>query len=154
MKEIGYDKLFHLAVVFDTSKGRVLLEKNEVVNMSETIPRKDGYEDKEVSINKNLTINELLNNTINKMGKDLFFKYDASNNNCQNFILNVLKANNLGDEGDYNFIKQDTEELFKNNPYLRKLALTITDIAGRFTGRGRDVIDNTITPTNHRKRLP
>lgn len=138
MKEAGYDKLFHLAVVFDTNKGRVLLEKNEVVNMSETIPHKEGFEDRNVDINKNLTINELLKNTENRMGKDLYFKYDASNNNCQNFILNVLKANNLGNENDYEFIKQDTEELFKTNPHLRVLTKKITDLAGVFTGRGKN----------------
>jgi len=71
------------------------------------------------------------------MGKDLYYKYSASNNNCQNFIFNVLKANDLGDSADFSFVKQDTEDLFKSNPFLRKLSDTVTDIAGRFTGRGQ-----------------
>jgi hypothetical protein len=136
LKETEYDKLFHLAVVFDTPKGKLLLEKNEVINLSESIPKEEGREDRNVPINKQLTVKELLDNTEKRMGKDLYYKYSAYDNNCQNFILNVLKANDLGDSADFEFVKQDTEELFKSNPYLRKLSNSVTDIASRFTGKG------------------
>jgi hypothetical protein len=139
LKETEYDKLFHLAVVFDTPKGKLLLEKNEVINLSETIPKEEGREDRNVPINKQLTVKELLDNTEKRMGKDLYYKYSAYDNNCQNFILNVLKANDLGDSADFEFVKQDTEELFKSNPYLRKLSNSVTDIASRFTGKGKKV---------------
>lgn len=163
LKETEYDKLFHLAVVFDTPKGQLLLEKNEVINLSETIPNKEGREDRNVPIkegatppsqpSKQLTVKELLDNTERRMGKDLYYKYSAYDNNCQNFILNVLKANDLGDSADYEFVKQDTEELFKSNPYLRKLADSVTDIAGRFTGKGksdrqRNVVGGLIVKAN------
>jgi hypothetical protein len=48
-----------------------------------------------------------------------------------------LKANDLGTQEDYEWVKQDTEELFKSNPFLRKLADGITDLASRFTGAGK-----------------
>jgi hypothetical protein len=138
LKETEYDKLFHLAIVFDTPKGRVLVEKNEVVNISETIPNEEGREDRNVPMNgKSLRFKDILDKTEQRLGKDKYFKYSAYDNNCQNFILNLLKANNLGDENDYEWVKQDTEELFKTNPYLRKLSNTITDVASRFTGRGK-----------------
>ena len=137
LKETEYDKLFHLAIVFDTPKGRVLLEKNEVINITETIPNEDGREDRDIPINKNLTFKEVLDNTERRLGKDLYYKYSAYDNNCQNFILNLLKANDLGTNEDYEWVKQDTEELFKSNPFLRKLADGITDLASRFTGRGK-----------------
>jgi len=137
LKDTEYDKLFHLGIILETSKGRVLIEKNEVINVSKSIPNKtEGYEEKEVPLhNHNLTVQEVLDNTRGVL-KDRFFKYSAYDNNCQNFILSLLKANNIGSEKDREFVKQDTEELFKSNPYLRKLANTITDTASRFTGKG------------------
>jgi hypothetical protein len=139
LKETEYDKLFHLGIVFDTTKGRVLVEKNEVINISKDIPENiEGYEEKNIPINRRTNLNEILKNTQQRLG-DKYFKYSAYDNNCQNFILNLLKANNLGNESDYEWVKQDTEELFKTNPYLRKLSNTVTDVASRFTGRGRKV---------------
>lgn len=138
LKEADYDKLFHLAIVFRTQKGEVLLEKNESINMSETIPTGEGTEKKDINLSQDLTINGILQKTKERMGDDRFLKYDAYDNNCQNFILNILKANGLGTESDYAFVKQDTEELFKSSPHLRTLAKSVTDIAGRFTGSGME----------------
>ena len=68
LKETEYDKLFHLAIVFDTTKGRVLVEKNEVINISKDIPpTAEGYEDREVSLSKRTNLNEVLKNTQQKM---------------------------------------------------------------------------------------
>jgi len=136
LRETEYDKLFHLAIVFETDKGEVLAEKNEVINVSKKIPKgREGQEEKRISVSGNPTINEILQRTQESM-QDRYFKYSAYDNNCQNFILNVLKSNNLGTQSDYEWVKQDTEELFKNSPYLRKLANTVTDVAARITGKG------------------
>jgi hypothetical protein len=137
LKETEYDKLFHLAIVFETDKGEVLVEKNEVINISKSIPtNKEGLEVKRVNINNSPTINTVLENTKRLQG-DKYFKYSASDNNCQNFILSLLKSNNIGTEEDYQFVKQNTEELFKSNPFLKKIADTVTDTAATFTGRGK-----------------
>ena len=63
------------------------------------------------------------------MGRQKFLLYSAYDNNCQHFILNVLQANGINEEVD--FIKQNTEGIFENNDSLRKLAKTITDLAGQ-----------------------
>jgi hypothetical protein len=60
-----------------------------------------------------------------------FFTYSAKDNNCQDFLVNILKANNIGNTDDFNFIKQDTKQLFKDLPFLRKFSNSITDFAGR-----------------------
>jgi len=60
-----------------------------------------------------------------------FFQYDAVKNNCQDFLLNVLKSNGIGDEQDYQFIKQDTEQLFKGLPALKKVAHLATELGER-----------------------
>jgi hypothetical protein len=69
-----------------------------------------------------------------------FFKYSASGNNCQDFIVAIFKSNNIGDDEDIKFIKQDTEQLFKDLPALRKLSNTVTDLGASvntaLTGRG------------------
>ena len=135
--KLDYDKLFHLAIVFDTDKGQVLIEKNEVLNIAQTVQMKEGAETYPIEINEPITINQILDNTRKYQTDSKFFKYSAYDNNCQDFILALLKSNNLGNEDVYRFVKQDTEEIFRSNPYLRKLANTITDIAGRFTGAGQ-----------------
>lgn len=131
-----FDKLFHLAIVLDTDKGQLLLEKNEVLNLSTIVPVREGAEFIPVEINKDITIQQLLDNTRNYLG-DNFFKYSAYGNNCQDFIIAVLKSNDLGDSSVFEFVKQNTEDIFRTNPTLRKLVNTVTDIAGRFTGAGK-----------------
>jgi len=122
-----YDKLFHLFIVLSTNKGDVLLEKNEVINMDLNPKIKAEY----IIINNiptNLTVNELMKNTEERMGNK-FIPYSGYNNNCQHFIVNVLQANGINEGLD--FVKQDTEDIFREHPNLRKFANTITDIAGR-----------------------
>jgi hypothetical protein len=42
-----------------------------------------------------------------------------------------LDANNIGDESDKEFVKQDTAFLFENLTYLRKISNTVTTIGAR-----------------------
>lgn len=125
----SFDELFHLFIFItleDDSK--VSLEKNEVINMDIDPVSRPKTERKIVSNVPKITINELLDTTEKYMGKTKFFSYDSVINNCQNFIQSVFKANNIGDQSDIDFIKQDTEQLFENLPYLKKIAHTVTDL--------------------------
>jgi hypothetical protein len=63
------------------------------------------------------------------MGEN-FTPYSAAYNNCQNFIVNVLKANRMDTPELVAFVKQDTTSIFKD-PWFRKFAHTVTDVAGR-----------------------
>lgn len=125
-----YDKLFHLSMIIQTSNHLVSLEKNEVVNMDINPTMKSHTETIDVPISQNITINELLRNTQEQMSNK-FFPYSAYDNNCQDFILNILTANRLDTPENIEFVKQDTEQLFHNLDYLRKIANTVTDVAGR-----------------------
>ena len=82
-----------------------------------------------INVPPNLTVNILLGNTENLMGRQKFLSYSAYDNNCRHFILNVLQANGINEGMD--FIKQNMEGIFQNNESLRKFANTITDNAGR-----------------------
>jgi hypothetical protein len=145
----SFDELFHLFLEIRTESGkRLSVEKNEVINMDINPQKRDKTEVKDVvnNVPQGLTIEEMLNKTEQYMGKRKFFSYSAKDNNCQDFIVSIFKANNIGDGQDITFIKQDTKSLFKDLPYLRKLSNTITDIGGRFnvitTGRGVAEINN------------
>ena len=125
-----YDQLFHLFIIMTTTDGKqVLLEKNERINMD--INRNVGGERISVPrVPSGLTINQLMNNTASYMG-DRFIPYSAKSSNCQDFIIGVLKSNHIDTPETVAFVKQDTESIFKD-PNFRKLANSVTDVAGRF----------------------
>lgn len=135
MKKENYDKLFHLGIIFQTDKGTVLFEKNEVINFTDKdLKIKPETEKLSVSVPPNLTINDVFANTERYMTRDKFLKYSAYDNNCQDFIVAVMKSNNIGSDSDIQFVKQNTENIFRYNPNMRKFANTLTDLAARFTG--------------------
>jgi hypothetical protein len=125
----SFDELFHLFIFITLEDNtKVSLEKNEVINMDINPATRPKTETKLVNNVPQITINDLLDKAEVYMGKTKFFNYDAVINNCQNFIESVFKSNNIGDQSDIDFIKQDTEQLFENLPYLKKIAHTVTDI--------------------------
>jgi hypothetical protein len=125
---IQYDKLFHLGMVFN---GNILLEKNSVVNMAINPKFPPDTETMSINIDSNLTINDFIQNGLNRMQPDKFFSYSSYDNNCQYFVLNLLNANGIDNDDITNFVKQDTESIFSSNPTLRKLANNITDVDAR-----------------------
>lgn len=128
-KETPYDDLFHLDLRVELEDGNtVLLEKNKVLN-SIVNPKKAKNTECILILNvpKNLTINNLLEGGKKILG-DRFLKYSAYDNNCQDYIMALLKGSNVGTQENYDFIKQNTKELFKNLPELRKIANTVIDI--------------------------
>ena len=139
-KNNPYDKLFHLSLVVKLESGEtILIEKNEVINMQLDPIVVDKTESREVNINRQIKLNELMQNTRDRMG-DTFFIYSARNCNCQDFILNILIANRLDTPELIDFVKQDSIKIFGDLVYLRKFSNTLTDIAGRanvvFNGYG------------------
>jgi ElaB/YqjD/DUF883 family membrane-anchored ribosome-binding protein len=133
LENAPYDKLFHLKIVITLQSGvRVSLEKVERVSMTvNPKPVKDEESTPTPLNGKSITLNQLYENAHNAMGSK-FYPYSARDNNCQNFILNVLQASGVGNGRDYEFVKQDTKSLFGDNSFLRKASNTITDIGARF----------------------
>jgi hypothetical protein len=133
LENAPYDKLFHLKICCTLQDGtKVSLEKVERVNMTINPKPVKDEESIDTPLNgKQITLGELYENARNKMG-GLFYPYSARDNNCQNFILNVLQASGVGNTQDYEFVKQNTKDLFGENSFLRKASNTITDIGARF----------------------
>jgi hypothetical protein len=159
LQNAPYDKLFHLKIVITLQSGtRVSLEKVERVSMTvNPKPVKDEESTPTPLNGKSITLNQLYENAHNAMGGK-FYPYSARDNNCQNFILNVLQASGVGNTQDYEFVKQDTKSLFGENSFLRKASNTITDIGARFNvlqqggGVDDDYLDSAIALMTKHKR--
>jgi len=143
LKKYGYDKLFHLYMRVDyiQPNGQVnacVIEKNEVINISNWTSSLDGGEHIDITLpSEPITINKLLENTKALMGDDKFFDYDGlGNNNCQNFVLSILTANNMTqiNPNAKNFVYQDMSNVVKDmkGAPTSKISKGITDLARRF----------------------
>lgn len=145
LDETPYDKLFHLSIIVN---GNIIVEKLELINVqivssggSITGPDNEGTEDLSQPEYKTLTygfkpgmtINSLLENCREQMGDYKFYNYSGSTNNCQDFILNLLQANGLGNKEDYEFIKQDVETIFEGKDTLKTFMDYITGLKGIYT---------------------
>jgi hypothetical protein len=131
-KTAPYDTLFHLSLVLDLEGGtKLLIEKNEVINMDKnpSIPQKTDIQ-LVSNIPANLSVNDMLQKAQQKMG-GYYFSYSARDNNCQDYIMAILQANNMGNDENYTFIKQDTKQLFEGLTTLRKVSNTITDLGAK-----------------------
>lgn len=129
----AYDKLFHLGLVARVKKnGRthnVIMEKNEVVNIA---PAKKPTSDTEfmpVPLNgRKPSFTEFLKNAEERKGTD-YFLYNAFSNNCQDFVMNLLEANDLLTSQVAAFVKQPIEQLVKGLPgYTEAVAKGVTDL--------------------------
>lgn len=105
-----FDEIYHVSMWINNQYN---LEKLSVVSLTTDNPIKNNSLTLDISLNNNnLTYNKLLDNTRNYMGNDNFSNYDPEKNNCQVFLLGVLNGNNIGNEFDRTWIKQDTQEIF------------------------------------------
>ena len=133
LKNTPYDELFHLGMIIN---GKYLLDKQDVIHFEpSTLPTGKEVESMDVAVNKDITINELLEKTRKRMGDSNFTSYSSRKNNCQDFLLNILAANGLSSPEYTKFIKQDLEKVFNNLPsYAEKIADFVTE-AGRVVER-------------------
>lgn len=124
----NFDTFYHLYMTFDVNNKKYMLEKNQVINLSDR-PRKC---DESINISGGgFTLNEMLENARQKLGDNNFFTYDAFERNCQAFITAILKANNLSTSESEKFIYQNIEGLKKDLPsYLPKVTKFLTDVGG------------------------
>jgi len=145
LENTPYDKLFHLFMCVDFAGKAIVLEKNEVINAEYNCKLPKDTESRVITssdIPQGLTLNDALEKTRERMGGN-YFTYSAKDNNCQDFIVAFLTANNIGNETDKSWVKQETKVLFEGNDRLRKIANTLTDIGARVDvlRQGAGIID-------------
>ena len=126
-EQSGNNLLYHLKMLIRTTHSNISLEKNEVISIS---PYKMNYQAENLFVKfpPGLTINILLQNTRNRMESN-FLTYLAEDNNCQNFILAILRSNGLLNSRNELFTKQSTDSYFSDD--LRKFTNTISDIGSK-----------------------
>lgn len=144
---LNYDKLFHLFSEITLADGsQVRVEKNEVITMTMGF-RQDPDTERQDVITKAVSFRDLLGNARSKM-KQKFFAYDSANNNCQDFIMALIQASGLGSQENFEFIKQNTKQLFEKIPRTRALAKQITNLGQRINiaRSGGKISSNSIMP--------
>lgn len=129
-----YDTLFHLSLIVTLDKRDIMIEKNEVIDLKDDFKMKSTMELMDVPLhNKQITLEELLQKTLNGMGLEKYHEYNAWTNNCQIYIDNILKFNQLLTPRLHTFIYQDLDEIIKTTPWLaRKFADFVTHTAAWF----------------------
>lgn len=128
-----FDKLFHLFLEVKLDNGvSISLEKQEQVNIRVADKKKrQGEEDNVIySVPEGLTLATLVDNTKKRMGNK-FFDYASNSNNCQDFLINILDANGIGDAQDRAWIKQDVDQLFKGLNKVKQIANAVTDLGNQ-----------------------
>jgi len=145
LKKSPYDDVYHLFIIIKLDNNiQILLEKNErisikVLNKNELSSLFNSENINIDLLNKEIIFMDLLNNTYKNMGKN-YFIYDSSLYNCQNFVMNILKSNEIYDIKYEKFIYQNPIYLFHNLSYLKKFNNVVTNIGAKFnlliTGSG------------------
>lgn len=140
MRKFNFDKFFHLYLVFNVDGQEYALEKNEVLTLSRYSPR-EGEERMPVGSSVyNYTLNEILQNTINRVGEDRVVKYSAFSTNCQLFIRDILETLGLYSDQASQFVYQDVSGILAEmNPYVADFAQNLTDIAGGVSQVGQEL---------------
>jgi hypothetical protein len=145
---LPYDDLFHLALWVTTASGTYAIEKEEVIKITPNPKSAEQGEFNDISpVPSGLTMNKLMVGAEKKLG-DKFTRYDASSNNCQDFIIALLEGSNAGSAADRAFIKQDTDSLFKDDSFLRRVARKLTNVGASVSTAITGVDDTPIASTN------
>lgn len=147
MKQLNYDKLWHLFANISTDKGtKFAIEKNEVIKVSNNLGGRFQQGGQYMTVwtrtssDQRITLREFFERTIKSVGPDAFYTYSVFTHNCQHFIRSLLLANHMLTPQANAFILQDTASILKHVPsYSAGVASGLTDLAARFkilTGSG------------------
>jgi len=141
IKRLKYDDLYHLSLQFklrpmpgethitneseydDANQGILQVEKLDIPSLR--IGWADGEKMKVKNIKRNLTINEFLQRAKDKIPPTRLYQYDALTQNCQVFLSDLLKANDLFTNDMDTFINQDASELLNINEPAKEIIRTI-----------------------------
>jgi len=136
IKQLPYDEVYHLGVFIND---QYIVEKVENVSAyrdSRFLGKKPNVEVMNVPLNnKKLTLEDLLENTRRRMGDSKYYKYDPYNNNCQDFIRNLLIANKLDTPELLKFVGQQAVEVLKaTGPLSYVLGPKVSDNIELYSG--------------------
>lgn len=126
----GFDKFFHLSITFNINNVFYRFEKNDLVNLELYKPREDE-EKIFCSDGVNMSLNEVIDTTIKRIGSEHFWSYKAFSWNCQDFIKEILTTMVVYSPPIQQFVFQDIEQLSRDlGGTTGKISDELTDIAG------------------------
>jgi hypothetical protein len=140
MKEQGIPSIFHLflnVTIMNFNTGDMVqfcIEKNDVVEIK-PLRDKSNMQCKHVNLKNEITFGKFMNDAINihpKLCKSPFWTYDASNNNCQIFVLSLLEGSDLATFEIIDFIDQDAEQMLQGLGFAKDVSRKLTDLAANF----------------------
>jgi hypothetical protein len=136
-QKLPYDKIFHLGLEISVSLsdsnpsiGRYVVEKNEVINIATAKAVTKETDFWPVGLNGSTTLNALLTGGQSVLG-NAYFVYDAYSNNCQDYIIALLKGSGLLTPQLASVVKQPLEGALRSElpGYTEKVARFATDAA-------------------------
>ena len=93
-----------------TLKGRtkfILLDKNNCINITTDFNINDKQECKQININSHWTLNNILTQTLNRIGNNNFFNWNICKNNCLVFSREILTTLNKLNKSNTTFLSCD-----------------------------------------------
>ena len=149
-RQANYDNLYHLGLVLSLEKdGKIvpiMVEKNEVIRFTVNPATNARVESIQLATpSPPVTFAEFMEKGAKAKG-DSFFTYDAFTNNCQQFVLGLLRANGIASSYAEQFINQSAEKLIQKLPsYTQGIVRGITDLGALvnrvFEGKGKYVAE-------------
>lgn len=135
-KAYGYDDIFHVSLIVNNIYVIQRIGRVSITMKDEDRPRAEYMNIPLGNLEGVITVGDLLVKTLERIGKDKFFKYDSFYNNCQHFLLFILGTFGLESQQVKDFVLQPTEELLAQQPgWTQTIANTFTNI-GTVTGVG------------------
>lgn len=106
-------KVFHVGMILTLNGDTpIILEKNEEITINYVYNLPEATEYRNIEHFQQMTLSEMLYLTERRIGKQHFYHYDLSHENCQDFTFQCLKTMGITDHGVYKwFMHQDLKEL-------------------------------------------
>lgn len=129
-KNMPYDKLYHLFLEIRCGKTKLIVEKNENIQITLAKQRENTDKFPITSGFQGKTLNELFKNDEKVIGTKALHYYQADSTNCQHFVFNLLRNSQIGGSEIEEFIMQNTDALFDKS--LKSFANKTTSLGAFF----------------------
>ena len=152
-KSLNYDRFFHLMLLVN---GQWIFEKTtgpeiRPYNASQDSP--NTAESMDAPTPTNMNVEDFLENTQRSMGKANYFTYNGFRNNCQDFVISMLKSNGVLTLQLREFVLQPIDELIDKLPsHTEETLNVVTDTAQIYAQRDGAEADPLAGSGKKRKR--
>jgi hypothetical protein len=133
------DKFFHLFMRIGLDNGsHVIYEKNERPMMSMGSGPRNDEETRNISVSPGLTLGQMIENGIKRVGANSYFVYDPFHHNCQHFqIANLSGSSQIHMTAeDHKWIDQDVREIAQTVPsWAKSSSAQVIQLFAKLSGR-------------------